>query len=342
MTTKHGLYLGAAAIALLALGASPTPVSAQQSAPAVSIGATDIGGVVRGPNGPEAGVWVIAETTDLPTKMSKTVVTDDQGRYVIPDLPKANYTVWSRGYGLVDSAKTTSEPGKIVNITAVPAPSAAAAAEYYPAIYWYAMLNIPDKSMFPGTGPNGNGMTTGMKSQLQWLDQVKTNGCYGCHQLGNKATRVIPKELGTFKTSVEAWERRVQSGQAMVNMAAALGRQDVKVSLANFANWTDRIAAGELPFAKPERPQGVERNVVITQWDWADPKVYLHDQVSTDKRKPTINAYGKNYGATEESADYFPILDSQTNRASTVKMPVRDADMEFDQEQHHGAVGLLG
>src|SRR6266849_4545083 len=145
MITKRGLYLGAAAIALaLALGVNPTSVSAQQSAPAVSIGATDIGGVVRGPNGPEAGVWVIAETTDLPTRMSKTVVTDDQGRYVIPELPKANYVVWSRGYGLVDSAKTTSEPGKIVNITATPA-NAAAAAEYYPAIYWYAMLNIPGK-----------------------------------------------------------------------------------------------------------------------------------------------------------------------------------------------------
>ena len=58
-----------------------------------------------------------------------------------------------------------------------------------------------------------------------------------------------------------------------------------------------------MPFAKPERPQGVERNVVITQWDWADAKSYLHDQVSTDKRKPTVNAYGKHYGATEESAD---------------------------------------
>jgi len=329
MTTKCELYSGAAAIALaLALGVAPTSVSAQQSAPAVNIGATDIGGAVRGPNGPEAGVWVIAETTDLPTRMSRTVVTDEQGRYVIPDLPKANYVVWSRGYGLVDSAKTTSEPGKIVNIAAAPAPNAAAAAELYPAIYWYAMLNIPGKDKFPGTGPNGNGMATAMKSQLQWLDQVKTNGCYGCHQLGNKATRVIPKELGTFKSSVEAWERRIQSGQAMVNMAAALGRQDAKVSLANFANWTDRIAAGELPFAKPDRPQGVERNVVITQWDWADPKAYLHDQVSTDKRKPTVNAYGKNYGATEESADYFPILDSQTNRATLVKMPVRDADME--------------
>src|SRR5215471_17350574 len=123
MKTRNSMYLGVAAIAIaLAFGAVPRTVMAQEAAP-VSTGATDIGGVVRGPNGPEAGVWVIAETTDLPTKMSKTVVTDDQGRYVIPDLPKANYIIWARGYGLVDSAKTTSEPGKIVNITAVPAPN---------------------------------------------------------------------------------------------------------------------------------------------------------------------------------------------------------------------------
>ena len=330
MTTKHRLQTGAAIIALvLAVGAAPTGVWAQQAAPAVSIGATDIGGVVRGPNGPEAGVWVIAETTDLPTRMSKTVVTDDQGRYVIPDLPKANYIIWARGYGLVDSAKTTSQPGKIVNITAVPAPNAAAAAEYYPAIYWYSMLDIPGKNMFPGTGTGatGNGIATGMKTQEQFLDQIKTNGCYTCHQLGNKATRTISPALGTFKNSVEAWERRIQSGQAMVQMAAAIGRQGT-ASLANLAKWTDKIAAGELPFAKPERPQGVERNVVITQWDWADAKTYLHDQVSTDKRKPTVNAYGKSYGSTEESSEYFPVLDPKTNTATKVKMPVRDADME--------------
>src|SRR5271170_6889506 len=328
MRTKRGLYMGVAAVAMaLAFGVAPTPSSAQNAA-AVSIGTTDIGGVVTGPNGPEAGVWVIAETTDLPTKMNKTVVTDDQGRYLIPDLPKANYTVWARGYGLVDSAKTQSEPGKIVNITAIPAPTEAAAAQYYPAIYWFSMLKMPDKSMFPGTGPNGNGMPTTMKSQLQWADQVKTNGCYACHQLGNKATREIPKELGTFKNSVEAWERRVQSGQAMTGMAGALGRQDPKVAISNLANWTDRIAAGELPFAKPQRPQGLERNVVITQWDWGTATTYMHDQVSTDKRKPTVNANGKHFGATEESANWFPVFDPTTNQPTQIIMPVRDANME--------------
>ncbi len=127
---------------------APHSASAQQAAP-VAIDNDDIGGVVTGPNGPEAGVWVIAETTDLPTRYIKIVVTDDQGRYVIPDLPKANYEVWARGYGLVDSPRSRSEPGKVVNLTAVPAPNAKAAAEYYPAIYWYSMLKTPAKHEFP-------------------------------------------------------------------------------------------------------------------------------------------------------------------------------------------------
>src|SRR5258708_18260253 len=223
MRMKKGLYLSVAVIATAAfLAGAPVRVNAQQGAQ-VSIGDTDLGGVVRGPNGPEAGVWVIAETTDLPTRMSKTVVTDDQGRYVIPDLPKANYAVWSRGYGLVDSAKTTSEPGKLVNITAVLAPNAAAAAKFYPAIYWYAILDIPGKSMFPrtGTGSNGNGIATGMRTHEQFRDQIKTNGSYHLRQLRHKSSRTIPPTLGTFKNSVEAWERRIQSGQAMLQMAAA-------------------------------------------------------------------------------------------------------------------------
>src|SRR5712692_3953280 len=94
------------------LGAQPT------ADPAIRIGGKDLGGVVTSANGAEAGVWVIAETTDLPTKFAKIVVTDDRGRYVIPDLPKANYSVWVRGYGLVDSPKVKTALGKIVNLSA--------------------------------------------------------------------------------------------------------------------------------------------------------------------------------------------------------------------------------
>src|SRR3954471_7748752 len=119
---------------------------------AQNVGQRDIGGVVSGPKGPEAGVWVIAETTDLPTKYAKVVVTDDKGRYLIPDLPKGNYDVWVRGYGLVDSAKVKAVPGKTVNLNAKLAPSEKEAAEYYPGMYWYSMIKIPAKDQFPGTG----------------------------------------------------------------------------------------------------------------------------------------------------------------------------------------------
>src|SRR6478736_4340193 len=124
-----------------------TDSHAQQS---VDVGATEIGGVVTSSKGPEAGVWVIAETTDLPTKFARIVVTDDQGRYLIPDLPTADYSVWVRGYGLVDSPKMRAKPGITLDLAAVPAPSEADAAHYYPAIYWYSMLKIPPASDFGG------------------------------------------------------------------------------------------------------------------------------------------------------------------------------------------------
>ena len=190
---------------LLLLGLA-APASAQQ---ALTVGATDIGGVVAGPGGPEAGVWVIAETTDLPTRFARIVVTDDQGRYLVPDLPKAKYKVWVRGYGLVDSPKVDGEPGKTLNLTAVKAPDDKAAAQYYPAVYWYAMLKIPDASQFGGKSDIPEKLT-----QADWVKQVKNIGCIGCHALGQLSTRTIPPGLGEFKSHEEAWMRRIQSGQS--------------------------------------------------------------------------------------------------------------------------------
>ena len=284
----------------------------------------DLGGVVTSAQGPEAGVWVIAETTDLPTKFVKIVVTDNQGRYLLPDLPEASYSVWVRGYGLVDSPKVQATPGNIVNLTAVVAPNPAAAAEHYPANYWYSLLHVPDKSEFPGTGPNGNGISEKLSSQSQWLARIKTHGCNSCHQLGNKATRTIPKMFADFKSSVDAWTRRVQSGQAGEIMMRNLNDLGPRRALTLFADWTDRIAAGELPASQPSRPQGVERNIVITMWDWANPKAYLHDEIATDKRNPTVNAYGKLFGSPEDSTDFVPVLDPVHHTASDIRVPVRD------------------
>jgi hypothetical protein len=274
-----------------------------------------LSGVVTSANGPEAGVWVIAETTDLRTRFTKIVVTDDRGRYLIPDLPKASYSVWVRGYGLVDSPKVNAAPGQTLDLRAIIAPSPAAAAEYYPPIYWYSMLRIPQKSEFPV----GN-----LKSQPEWVNTVKTNGCMSCHALGTKGTRTMPKDFAHMN-STEAWARRIASGQAMTQMINAASRLGPMRGFELFADWTDRIAAGELPFAKPERPQGIERNVVLTLWDWSRPTAYMHDLIGTDRRNPRVNANGKFYGAPENSTDLWPVLDPVQHVAAEVKHPVRDA-----------------
>src|SRR6202521_5610337 len=183
MRTKRAVCLGmlSASFAALLCAASATTATAQPAAGTqVRIDADDIGGVVTGAKGPEAGVWVIAETRDLPTRYVKIVVTDDQGRYLLPDLPKGTYDVWVRGYGLVDSSKIKAQPGKQLDLKAVPAPSRAAAAEYYPAQYWYSMLKVPAANLFPGTGLNGNGMSQQMPDQGLWLRYLKTDGCLSC------------------------------------------------------------------------------------------------------------------------------------------------------------------
>jgi hypothetical protein len=286
----------------------------------------EIGGVVTSANGPEAGVWVIAETTDLPTRYIKEVVTDDRGRYLLPSLPAATYRVWARGYGLVDSPKVQTKPGKHVNLTPSVAPDKKAAAHYYPANYWYAMLTIPEKSEFPGTGPGGNGISPNIKSQEQWLHLVKTDSCESCHQLGNEYTRTIPALFQNLDSPAQAWLRRVQSGQAGSAMVGGLSQLGPERAAAQFGEWTTRIAQGELPFDTPPRPEGMERNVVITQWDWADEKAYLHDEISTDKRNPHVNANGLIYGSPEESRDYLPVLDPVHSTTSQVKIPYRDPD----------------
>jgi hypothetical protein len=310
MTLGIGLAVGT--IYLLA-GAPRVRSSAVDPVP---IDGDDIGGVVTGASGPEAGVWVIAETTDLPTRFVRIVVTDDRGRYLLPDLPKARFSLWVRGYGLVDSPKVQATPGSALDLKALAAPSPRAAAEYYPAGYWFSLLRPPDKSEFNAGSP-------GARSQAEWLRQLKSGGCLACHQLGNKATREVPAALGSFESSVAAWERRILSGQAGGNMLSGATQLGGRRGMAVFADWTDRIAAGEVPPAPP-RPQGLERNVVITEWDWADPKAYLHDEVSTDRRNPTLNANGPIYGSLELSADYLPVLDPVRHTTSRVALTVRD------------------
>jgi hypothetical protein len=334
----------------LTLAAALVPTRAQQKASTaatsaanqVSIGPDSIGGVVNSSKGPEAGVWVIAETTELPTKFRKIVVTDDHGRYLLPELPKATYKVWVRGYGLVDSGAVSAMPGEHLALTAVIAPDVKAAAQYYPANYWFSMVQPPPKSAFPMTvsipstplnydrglgslqmaDPVGSGpmQKQVVETQANWVATIKN--CTICHQMGTRATREISPSLGAFDSSVEAWDHRIQMGQiggAMLGMLRPLGREGAESIL---ADWTDRIAKGEVPPAPP-RPAGVERNIVLTMWDMGTPTTFAHDMYETDKRHPESNPYGPVYLGDFNSGDVH-VLDPKRNADQTVHLVLRD------------------
>src|SRR3979411_1824704 len=156
---------------------------------------------------------------------------------------------------------------------------------------------------------------------------MKNIGCIGCHQLGQASTRTIPAAFGEFKSGEEAWMRRVQSGQSGEQMTNQLAGNFGGAPFKYLGEWSDRIAKGELPSSKPTRPQGVERNVVVTSWEWSTPDKYLHDLIASDRRNPTVNANGPLYGSPGNSTDNLPLLDAKTNKVTFFKMPVADPEM---------------
>jgi len=307
---------------VLIAGAALYPLTALQNAqPQLGY----ITGVVRSTTGVEAGVWVIAETKDLPTGMIKSVVTNDRGQYMLPDMPMVNYKVWVRGYGLVDSTPINARPtannqnnATAVNLTAVAAKNDVEAARVYPGNYWMQMLEPPARSAFPiGTGANQQSLET-------WVHNFKSS-CNFCHQLGNGITRTLDhvfKAKPELKTSKEAWDYRLTTGvrgSGMSGAATALGRD---FALNMFSSWTDRIAKGETPKVKPTRPTGIERNVVITQWDWGTDHSFMHDQVSTSKNKPYLNGGGKVW-AVSAGHGTLVMLDPKTSETSEIEIPTR-------------------
>ena len=178
---------------------------------------------------------------------------------------------------------------------------------------------------FPGTGRNNNGIPETLQTQGAWLGNIKmTNACTQCHQMGTKVTREISPEMrDEFDSSYDAWEYRTEvgiSGTFMASTLAPLGRGR---ALEVFADWSDRIAGGELPEAPP-RPQGLERNLVVTQWEFATEKTFVHDVISTDRRHPTLNAYGPIVGVEELSGDWIALLDPVNHTDRRVPVPSHD------------------
>ena len=303
--------------AAMVVAAGDGSVSGVQS----PVGAESLGGIVNGPRGGEAGVWVIAETDDLDTRFRKIVVTDDDGRFLLPDLPVATYDVWVRGYGLADSTPVSTTPGQTLTLTVRAASTPQEAAQVYPANYWYSLLEVPGNREFPGTGAEGNGIAASLQHQGAWVDLTK-QGCQLCHQMGNRFTFDI-SHLDRFDSSTAAWDHRVTVGQRGSQMSRALDRFGRARVLEMFATWSDRIATGDVP-PEPPRPQGVERNLVLTMWEWGGETSYVHDEVTTDKRRPTVNGNGLVYGVSI-SNDALLITDTQAHRSVELSIPLREA-----------------
>jgi hypothetical protein len=273
----------------------------------LTVGKKDIGGVVSSSKGPEAGVWVIAETKDLPTKFTRIVVTDDQGRYLIPDLPQASYQVFVRGYGLLDTKWQPAAVGQKLDIKAEVAPDARSAAQAYPAASWLSLMKLPDDK----------------EAQRKFVLDIKT--CFDCHQIGNKTTRELgPVSTAGATSSLDAWDRRTSvgpSGPAMSGSFHAMGPERQW-----FADWTDRIAKGEAPATAPPRPAGVERNLVITEWDWGTPKDGRSDATASDTLTGRVNANGFVFGASEMT-DTINILDPVKHTSVVMKVPTEAPPM---------------
>jgi hypothetical protein len=303
-------------LAVLCVVARPA-LAAPQGLPGLKVDKTSIGGTVVNSSGgkPEAGVWVIAETKSLPTPFRKIVVTDDQGRFLVPDLPEGMYQVWVRGYGLKDSEPAKADRGKQVKLQVANAATPQEAAKIYPASYWTSLIQPPPASEIPAR----------YKSQDEWL-AAQRNGCNHCHELGMVATRRY--------TTVEEWDSVFHRAKSMHQELDQLGRDTVEKVL---ADWGARIAAGEVPPAPP-RPTGLERNVVISQWDWGTPDSFVHDLVSTDKRNPSLYPYGKVYGADRTGGGNLLVLDPVKNTVSSLLLEPRDKSHGYSltKDYYHG------
>lgn len=321
----------AASIALIGLACNAS-VAGPPGATARSYPEGFISGRVVGPAGPEAGVWVIAETHETPTPLVKIVVTDDQGRYTLPQLPTATYEVWVRGYGLLDSAKVRGRPGDgNLELAVEAAVRPGDAAKVFPADYWLSLLKVPDPHDLPGTGARaggGNGFSPEILSRDDWMHRFKRD-CNYCHQLGNRITRTLDHmDLATLglQSHEDAWQYRTSLGVRGVGMLGAFMQFGSEGMATTLADWTRAIEAGAVP-PTPPRPQGVERNVVVTLWDIGGPQDFMHDEIASAKTDPTVNAYGPIY-AVSSGHGTLNAVDPITNEDWKVVIPTRDDPRE--------------
>ena len=322
--TKRIVYPGLVGVGIAVFWRphSPGSAPARLRTVRIAIDADDIGGVVTSANGPEAGVWVIAETTDLPHQAAKIVVTDDRGP--LPACLTCRRRTTRCGCAAMASSireGADSAPGKLLNLTAVVAPSASRSGP----VLSGRSTGMPcsrclRRASSPAPVSNGNGISRERQSQAEWVSRLKTRRLrQACHQLGNKATRELSPKLGTFKSSVDAWEHRVQVGQAGPNMVNQM-QQHGPAGADAVGRLTDRVKGGEADL-RPARPQGLERNVVLTQWDYGDAKkYYARRQRDRQAESDSVNANGPIYIDPRSAPTTSTV---RRSREDTPPMPVR-------------------
>ena len=249
---------------------------------------------------PEAGVWVIAETRSLPTIFRRIVVTEDAGRFVVPDLPEGSYHVWVRGYGLRDSIPVEVSRGDTVELLVTDAETPQDAAAIYPASYWLSLYRPPAANELPDE----------FDDRAQWIANMKL-GCMRCHQFGGQVFHA--------HTRPESWEDAWRHRSLEQRTAEWLGAEVFPRTL---AEWATRIAEGEVPPAPP-RPTDLERHVVISQWEWGRHDSYIHDLISTDKRNPTQYPFGRIWGV-DFGRDTLWALNPVTHRVASYDIPTNN------------------
>jgi streptogramin lyase len=305
LATRSPSFIAAAvvAVAVIAVGAALGTGAGQRERAAPRETSFLQGRVTSGNDHREAGVWVIAETDELPTPYRKIVVTDGQGRFVIPELPTVGFRLWVRGYGLKDSVKVPVEvtgqgSQEPIELTAEVAATPQEAAKVYPANYWLSLFKPPaDTASLPGG-----------RSQHIWMSQWKLS-CQLCHQMGSSSAR---GKMGD-RAAIDAGLKKARS---MNGAANGFGRDAL---LDAMADWGARIAGGQTP-EQPPRPQGIERNFVITQWGWGDIYTYAHDEIATDKRNPTLYPNGRIWGV-DLGNDRLLSVDPVTHEADALHIP---------------------
>jgi hypothetical protein len=163
------------------------------------------------------------------------------------------------------------------------------------------------------------------KSQDEWLATLR-NGCNHCHELGMAPTRIY--------TNAKDWDAMFLRAKSMHQELDGLGRTQVEKML---ADWGTRIANGEVP-PQPPRPTGIERNVVVSQWDWGFPESFVHDLISTDKRNPSLYGYGKVYGLDRTGGGRLLILDPMKNSVSWLQVEPKDKSHGYSltKDYYHG------